>query len=408
MNVLIVGKMFSGLEKYLLEHGHRCLVLGDVKTLKESEKDTQKWTLCDFSNRKTILESVSSLPEIPDAIMATYENYILPMAYIGEALGLRTIPVAAAKACTDKQLMREAFSKSPRTISPDFENAMAWENVERFANTHVFPLIIKPANLSKSLLVTKASNMKELKDNWGKTIGRIDIIYKKYAPDREPKLIVEEFLEGSVHSVDAFVDARGQVSIVDGIVDYRTGYDVGYDDNFHYSRIIPSRIIGEKKKEFMECAELGCKALGMKSSAAHIEIIMTKKGPRIVEIGARSGGYRERMYRLAYGIDITGNTLALALDEALDIKPRKREPVAVLELFPKIAGKFVGIKNEKTLKGLASLKYLSIKASPGDYIGKSSEGYKMTAVIILHNKDLAQFKGDLDYVDNEVRIETIG
>ena len=176
-----------------------------------------------------------------------------------------------------------------------------------------------------------------------------------------------------------------------------------YTDNHNHTKHYSS----DAKMSAIELID-ACKALGMKSSEAHIEIIMTKKGPRIVEIGARSGGYRERMYRLAYGIDITGNTLALALDEALDIKPRKREPVAVLELFPKIAGKFVGIKNEKALKGLASLKYLSIKASPGDYIGKSSEGYKMTAVIVLHNKDLAQFKRDLDYVDNEVRIETIG
>ena len=406
MNILIIGKNFSGLKKYLLEHGHSYLVLRDIKTMEDPTKRLKNQVLCDFSSRETIIETVKNLPTKPDAIMSVYENYILPMAYIGEELGLPTIPVKAAEACTDKQLMREAFAKSPKPISPDFDDAMSWEKVEVFANNHEFPLILKPANLSKSLLVTKSMNMGELKRNWQRTMDQIDAVYKKYAPDRNPKIIIEEFLEGSVHSIDAFVDSEGEVHLIDGIVDYQTGYDIGYDDNFHYSRLLPSRLAGKDKEDFMECAKLGCKMLGMKNSAAHIEIIMTKNGPRLVEIGARNGGYRERMYRLANDIDITGNALALAFGKAPDIEPRKHEPVAVLELFPKEPGVFVGIKNEESLKNLSSLKYLSVKAEIGDYIGKSSDGYKMTAVVILHNEDAEQFNKDLNFVNNEVCIET--
>ena len=406
MNVLIIGKIFSGKIDYLLEHGHSYLVLRDIKTTEDPTKRLKNQVLCDFSSRETIVETVRNLPQKPDAIMSAYENYVLPMAYVGEELGLPTIPVEAAEACTDKQLMREAFSKSPKPISPEFDDAMTWEKVETFARNHEFPLILKPANLSKSLLVTKSLNMEELEKNWHRTMDQIDAVYKKYAPDRKPKIIIEEFLEGSVHSIDAFVDSDGEVHLIDGIVDYQTGYDIGYDDNFHYSRLLPSRLEGQEKRDFMECAELGCKMLGMKNSAAHIEIIMTKNGPRLVEIGARNGGYRERMYRLANGIDIIGNTLALAFGKLPDIEPRKHEPVAVLELFPKKPGEFAGIKNEEELKKLPSLEYLSIKAEPGQFVGKSSDGYKTTAVVILHNEDSEQFKKDLDFVNNNVCIVT--
>ena len=152
MNVLIIGKKFSGLTNYLLEHGHDYLTLRDIKTMKDPTKRLKRQVLCDFSSRESILKTVRELPQKPDAVMSIYENYILPMAYVGEELGLPTIPVKAAEACTDKQLMREAFAKSPKPISPDFDDAMTWEKVKAFAEKHEFPLILKPANLSKSLL----------------------------------------------------------------------------------------------------------------------------------------------------------------------------------------------------------------------------------------------------------------
>ena len=407
MNVLIIGKKFSGLTNYLLEHGHTYTILRDIKTMEDPTKRLKNTVVCDFSTRETILETVRSLKEKPDAVMCIYESYILPMAYIGEELGLPTIPAKAAEACTDKELMREAFAKSPKPISPDFHEAMSWEKVEAFANTHEFPLILKPANLSKSLLVTKSLNMDELKANWQRTMDQVDAVYKKYAPDRTPKIIIEEFLEGSVHSIDAFIDSEGKVYLIaEGIVDYQTGYDIGYDDNFHYSRLIPSRLTGQDKEDFLECAKLGCEALGMKNSAAHIEIIMTKNGPRLVEIGARNGGYRERMYRAANDIDIIGNAIKLAFGETPDVEPKKHEPVAVLELFPKQAGEFVGIKNEETLRSLPSVEYCSVKNEIGSHIGKSSDGYKATLIVMLHNSDNEQFQKDLDYINNNVCVET--
>ena len=58
---------------------------------------------------------------------------------------------------------------------------------------------------------------------------RLSGIYKKYAANRKPKMIIEEFMEGSVHSVDAFVDSNGTPHVLESIVDYQTGYDMGFD-----------------------------------------------------------------------------------------------------------------------------------------------------------------------------------
>ncbi len=405
-HVLIIGKKFSGYVNFLQKHGYDYTELRDIKTTKFPEKRFKHRVVADFTSREKILAAVDALPVKPDAVVAIYENYILPAAWVAEHLELPGLPVAAAEACTDKYLMRSLFREAPMKISPDFREVQSYEDVRAFAAEHEFPLIMKPANLSKSLLVTKSCNMQELAENYQRTMAIIEKIYQKYAPNRAPKLLIEEYLDGSVHSVDAFIDAEGVPHVMKEIVDYQTGYEVGYDDNFHYSRILPSKLSQEEQKAFLECAEMGCRALGMRSSAAHIEIIMTGAGPRIVEIGARNGGYRERMYRLANGIDVTRNALGLAFGEMPEIQATKNEPVAVLELFPREPGEFVGLAAQAELEKLDSLDYLAVKTEIGKFIGKSSDGFKAAAIIILHNADAEVFARDLEFVNQNVRIIT--
>ncbi len=405
-HILIVGQKFSSLTDYLLENGHTYTFLQDVTKTKFPDKKFKNRVLADFSTKESLLSAVDALKTKPDAVLATYENYILASAWISEYLGLPGMPVAASEACTDKFLMRSLFDKAPEKISPAFNVVASEEDVRAFAESHNFPIILKPANLAKSLLVTKNDDLDELIRNYRKSVELLGDIYKKYAANRQPKLIIEEFLEGSIHSVDAFVDADGTPHVLDQVVDYQTGYDIGYDDNFHYSRILPSKLSTEDQAALRHCAEVGIVALGMKSSPAHVEIIMTSAGPRIVEIGARNGGYRDRMHALANGIDITGAGLSLALGQAANITATRNDSIAVLELFPKNPGIYDGIANEDTLRNLSSLNYLSIKAKPGHFVGKSADGYKTCAIVILHNADTEAFARDLTYVNEHVSIQT--
>lgn len=403
---LIVGKNFGNLRDLILNRGDEYTLLRDVLTIKDPSIKYKREVRVDFSTKEKILNALEVLPTPVDGVIATYENYVLPAAWICEAMNLPGLPVAAAEACTDKFLMRTLFSKAPEKISPDFAIVATTKDVERFAAAHTFPLILKPANLAKSLLVTKSSSLQELLSSYEGTTTQIEKVYKQYAPHRQPKLIIEEFMTGSIHSVDAFVDTQGIPHIMGQIVDYQTGYDIGFKDNFHYSRLLPSKLSSEDQVALLHTADLGIRSLGMNNSPAHVEIIMTPNGPQIVEIGARNGGYRERMHSMANGIDIIGASLRLSTGELPDIKAIRNDPCAVLELFPKIPGIYQGIENETLLRGLSSLKYLSIKAHVNSYRGKASDGFKMCAVIILHNSDRVQFQKDLDFVNSSVRVMT--
>ncbi len=404
--ILIVGKGFKGLSAGLERNGYGYIVLKDVLQAKHPEKKLKNRVVCDFSSCETVLATVDGITKPIAGVTTLYENYIVPAAWIAEHLGLPGMPVAAAEACTDKQLMRERFAAAPEKVSPAFRVVTGEQDLWEFACDHPFPLILKPANLAKSLLVTKNHSMDELRANYAATLDNMERVYQRYAPGRRPKLLIEEFLDGSIHSVDAFVDETGEPHVLEQIVDYQTGYDIGFEDNFHYSRRLPSALSAGDQQALRHCAAVGIKALGMRSSPAHVEIIMTKDGPRIVEIGARNGGYRERMHRLANGLDIPALALQLILGQKPEIRAAKNEPCAVLELFPKHSGSFAELENEEKLRTLPSLAYLDIKPAVGQHVGKAAEGFKMCAVIVLHNSDPKQFDADLDFVNNHVRVIT--
>lgn len=406
--ILVVGKDFSGQRTYLEQHGFDYVVLKDRSLTKYPDKKLRRRVVCDFGNRKDIFAKVDAISgeQKIDGVTTIYEQFVGIAAEIAAHLGLPGLPKSAAAACTDKFVMRKHFAKAPEKISPDFAIVENVHDLRAFAANHRFPLILKPANLSKSLLVSKNNTLDELLHNYERTLHSIDKVYARYAPHATPKLLIEEFMAGPVHSVDAFVDAQGEPFVLDAVVDYQTGHDIGFDDNFHYSRILPSQLSPGEIAAVRHTAVLGMKALGMKSSPAHVEIIYTDDGPRIVEIGARNGGYRERMHRLANGIDIAGNALRLCLGQKPDIVATRNESIGVFELFPKTPGLFQGLANEAALRALPSFLYLSIKPEIGKFVGKSSDGYKMCAVVILHNRDAAQFARDREFLDTQVAVKT--
>lgn len=406
-HILIVGKSFSGLKNFIIENGHTYTILQDKKTTKKPDQKLKNRIVTSFADDSFLLDA-KTLHETHsvNAVITIYENYVVPTARIAAGLKLPGLTPEAAIACTDKEIMRTKFSHSTIPVSPAFQVVNTREDLIQFAAAHEFPLILKPANLVKSLFVTKNDTLDQLLKNYDDALEHAPAVYAKYAPDSTPKFIVEEFLEGSIHSVDAFVDAEGIAHVLNGVVDYQTGMDVGYNDNFHYSRVLPSTLSDKDRNAIRETAALGCTLLGMTSSPAHVEIILTKNGPRIVEIGARNGGYRERMHRLAEGVNIPKNALALALNEPLNLIETRHNSVGVFELFTKQQGAFVNIENEEALRTLPSLNYLSIKSNPGDLIGKASEGYKASAVVILTNDDAEQFARDREFLDTQVHVVT--
>jgi biotin carboxylase len=342
-----------------------------------------------FDNVADELIRLDSLSLNMTGLVCTYENYIVAKATIGEHFKVATLSVESARLSTDKSLMRQAFLAHDTTISPDFSTVDSLQQALDFASTHSYPLIIKPTNLVKSLLVLRCDNEEQLRDRFTYAASTIEQLYEKYKIyDRAPQLIIEEFIQGEQFSIAAFVDQYGVPHFCDGIVKLRNAQDIHVDDNYLYSRTLPAPVTDEAAAEMYATAEKGVRALKMTSVPAHIELMSGPQGTKIIEIGARIGGYRPRMYNYTYNVDLTAQEIRLALSQEPNLKGDFQKHTAVYELFPEQEGMFEQISGSFDIEKLT---YYRVTAKQGSLVGPAKNGFKATAIIIVTNSDEVLF-----------------
>ncbi len=404
--IWFVGQVFREYREYFETHNIPFGVLldKDIGTVKEGVPTIP----VDYSSPQTIIESLPKDTSKIKGLVTIYEAYVYPAVLIAKQLNLPTMSPESALACTDKVLMRQKFLDYNKNISPHYISVNSWADAEDFVKKHKFPLILKPANLAKSLLVTKNSSQEELRQNYNFAKKTMEQLYKNMHVNRKPKILLEEFLEGSVHSVDAFADSMGKMHVLENVVDYETGYDIGKNENYHFSRLLPSRLTKSEQENIRRVASEGMKALGMKNSPAHVEIIMTKSGPKIVEIGARTGGYRGRMHAYANNIDMYKALMNISLGKPIDIESKANNACAVLEIFPENEGKFIGITHFEDLEELKSLISLKVKPKVGEQTGRASKGIKAPLIVTLGSENHEELYKDYEFIKNNVEVKVSG
>ena len=352
---------------------------------------------CDFSTTERLLEGLD--PALPIAgLLCTYENYVVPKSVLGTFFAVPSSDIAAAIKCTDKLLMRQAFLDKDPDITPKFGLVASLDDALSVSRTLHYPLILKPTNLVKSLLVMKCETEADLNRNFKDAATRIGQLYKKYhVYGRQPRFILEEFVTGTMCSIAAFVDERGTPHFCEGIVGLATARDRGKQDSYLYSRTLPTELSKELSNELFAVAGTGISALGMKSTPAHVELMYNDAGVKLIEIGARIGGYRPRMYKYSYGVDLLSAEITLAVGEAPNLAGSFMAYSAVFELFPDRDGAFVSLSGaDDTTK----YEYFSLKAKPGKKVGPAKDGYKACAVVIVTSTNPKQFRDICGSVDN--------
>jgi hypothetical protein len=396
---LLLGRFNEMFTAYFETHQIEYYIINDVKS------QSSRGISIDFSDKKALYAAVDTLPVKPTCVLTMYEQYIPVTADVNVHLGLtHALSPTAARLSTDKVLMRQAFATANEPISPAFTLVETTEQVTVFAEQHGFPLILKPANLSKSLLITRCDSMPELLAAWEQTVREAPALYAQFTDGLRPRFILEQFMPGSVHTVLGFADKDGNVALADGIVDNVTAKEIGFDDSFIFSRTIPSQLSAVDQKALLHCAKLGIETLGLRSCAAHVELVLTAEGPRLIEIGARIGGYRTAMYEKASGIDVINATLQ-AYDGTLpDLTAHKQAFYRAIEIFPEQKGKCTRAENFETAAKLPSILSARFKCVPGETIGKAAEGFKAAIVIELASDSEAQIVKDYEYICKNVRV----
>ena len=288
----------------------------------------------------------------PDGIMTLATD--MPMrgvAKTSDKLNLHSINYETAVKATDKYDMIKAF-KEHDVPSPWFFVVDTMEELKTHEADATFPCIIKPTDNAGSHGVAKVYSFQELLDNY------------EYAHScsRHGKVIIEEFLDGPEVSVEVMV-VNGVVNILQ-ITDKITTEAPHFVELGHTQ---PSQLPMDTQEAIRKVTVAACKAIGIDKGPAHVEMKVTKRGPVMIELGARMGGdnITTHLVPLSTGIDMVGSTIKVALGEEPNIEPSLHCGSAI-RYFQVPFGTIKAIENVDEAKQIPGVKQITFTKEIGE------------------------------------------
>jgi biotin carboxylase len=307
---------------------------------------------------------------------------------------------------TDKIRMRQLLRSYDKEISPKFlvVHDATEETLDKIERTVGFPLIIKPAGLAASLLVTLCYHREELEANLKNTVRKINQIYKKKKGRGEPQILVEEFMEGAMFSIDCYVNQRGVIYYTP-LVHVKTGRSVGFDDFFGYMRITPVILKPHKIEAAQRVAQSAIEALGLRSTTCHIELMKTEDGWKIIELGPRIGGFRHEMYELSYGLDHTLNDVLIRLPKKPVLTKKVRGTSVVMQFYAYQKGRLKALEGVNKVRKLESFSRIDITKKLGDMCDFARNGDDPVLTLVLFNPVRSRMLADIRRAEQAIQIK---
>lgn len=306
-----------------------------------------------------------------------------------------------------KTMMRKRFRAHDKKITPKFSIVKDYSKVtiEKLKEKVGFPLVVKPSGLASSLLISTCYYEEELEETLKEAFKKIKKIYKENDRKKEPEILVEQFMEGDMFSIDGYVTSNGRIYLCP-LVRVKTGKQIGFDDFFGYQRILPARVEKNSAEKAREVSKKGIYALGLRSVSVHIELMRLEDGWKIIEIGPRVGGYRCLMYQLSYGINHALNDVLIRIPQKPIIPKKVKGHTAVFLLYAKKEGKLQAIKGVKKVQELESFYDIKINKKIGDMCKFAKNGGKFVCNLVLFNKDRSKLLADIRRMEKTLKIIT--
>jgi carnosine synthase len=86
--------------------------------------------------------------------------------------------------------------------------------------------------------------------------------------------------------------------------------------------------LAESQRQLISAAEYCCRELGLHTGVYNVEMMMTSRGPRLIEVNGRMGGFYLRDWiRFVFGVDL----MLCALMCACNVKPTATGPTSMYD-----------------------------------------------------------------------------
>jgi biotin carboxylase len=380
----------------------RGIDLVDVKAVNnkyrvKDETGFFKEIICDFDDKAALQRALK--PYADSALVATcrLEEAIKDFSRAMSFLPYISTPSESSLLwCTQKAMMRDRLHAYDPELVPMYTNLSSYNPQTLAADIRgfEFPVIVKPNGLYASLLVSRCNDQQELEACLARTFELIDEVYARGDGTGTPSVLVEEMIQGDMYSVDAYVDPYGKFYSLPP-VQVITAHSIGLPGFYSYRHIVPTGLTEEQLAGAYAAAQASVRALNLRSTSAHIEMFLSSTGWKIIELGPRMGGYREDLYREAYGVEHHYNDLLVRIGLEPEIPMQPIKHAAGVNIYADQEGIITELSGLDEARQLPSLVTLGTNAQVGDMALFAESGGELIVDAILSNEDADALEADV-------------
>lgn len=388
----------------------------EVILLRESKKKTKDEAInfknvdeviyVDFSKPLKIAAALKPYHKTLKAVTARGEEGATKLSLVSPHVPyLRTPTTESLQWATDKYEMRKRLRLFDAKNTPNFTKVKNNSKSERkrIIEKVGFPMVVKPANLQESLLVTICYHEEELDLALRSIFKKLKQEYQKLNRLQLPTIMAEGFMDGDMYSVDSYVNSRGTIYHCP-LVRIRTGRNIGHDDFYNYSQTTPTALKKSTIERAHKVAENAIHALGLRSVTAHIELMKIDDEWKIIEVGPRVGGFRDLLHKLSCDIDHSLNDMLVRIPRKPVVPKKCKGFATAMKWFADKEGVITEMKGIKKIEELESFHSIIINKKLGDRAVFARNGGRSIFNVFLYNAERSQLLADIRRIEQMVKI----
>jgi len=329
-----------------------------------------------------------------ERLEAVVEAHVMAAAQVRERCGIPGTSVETAFLCRDKPAMKEALRKAGIPCAQSIGSNDSSE-IKEFAEKVGFPLIVKPRDAAGASGTRRVNNVGELLE-----------ALAAFGVDKGRSVAVEEFIEGHEGFYDTIT--------IDGKVvhDFVSHYYPNVLEAMRTRWISPQFVSTNRvdmAKGYEELREMGQKvitALGIKTSATHMEWFFGPKGLKFSEIGCRPPGVRAwDLYAVGNEFDIYREWAMAVVHGKTSQRLSRRFATGIIALRPDRDGRISHYDGkDEMFRRFGGMIIDSHFPPPGTPTQGVEAGYMANAWVRMKHPDYDTLRSMLDWVGQTVKV----
>ncbi|MBN6886061.1 biotin carboxylase [Cytobacillus horneckiae] len=360
-----------------------------------------EYVICDTNNIKELSATIEYIGiESIVGILSTSEYYIEISAELAKQYGYDINNPTFIKNYRDKALLRTKLSKKKQIKQPKYKIIEKHTDLKNYNDNINFPCIVKPS-------MDSGSNDVKLCFNTEEVYNHVKVILEKDTNMRNqkmhPKVLIEEYIEGSEYSVEFFVN-KEELNLI-GITEKTT---MGTPFFVEYRHIFPALISQDIKELILKTVSNATDELGYLRGALHAEIKIYKGDCYIIEINPRlAGGMIPELVKESAGIDILEQHILSILNKREIENIHIKSFSGIQFITAPSDGILEQINGIEEIKKLPEFHLASINAKSGANVRKAKNSSDRLGYFILNSNSYKELNDKLNLIIEKINIKVI-